>query len=174
MIGQRYASARGLRGAGILLLVMLGACTASPTPYQSATDHFGYSEQQIEENRHRVAFAGNSATSRNTVENYLLYRAAELTVANGYDYFTVVDQDIEASGSGVASPRVGVGVGSGGGNVGLGVGLSTFLGDGGSARYTAFADVVMYRGDKPEGDITSYDAREVLRRLEPQIERSGT
>jgi hypothetical protein len=40
----------------------------------------GYSDQQIESNRFRVSFAGNSLTARETVERYLLYRAAELTV----------------------------------------------------------------------------------------------
>lgn len=151
---------------------MLVACTASPTPYEPATDRFGYSEQQIEQNRYRVSFAGNSATSRETVENYLLYRAAQLTVRNGYEHFALVDQEIEAYGSGVAGPRVGVGVG-GGGNVGVGVGLSTLLGGGASSSYTAFADVLMYP-EEPDGDASAYDAREVLRRLEPESAPPGT
>ncbi len=34
-------------------------------------------------------------TDRETVENYLLYRAAELTLQNGFDAFTVVNRDID-------------------------------------------------------------------------------
>lgn len=171
MIEHRYGGKRAAL-AMLVVLALAGACTVSPTPYQPAAERFGYSQQQIEDNRYRISFAGNSATSRTTVENYLLYRAAELTVENGYDHFTMFDQEIEAYGSGVGAPRVGVGVG-GGGSVGLGVGLSTFLGGGGSSQYTTFADVVMYEGEKPAGDISAYDAREVLRRLEPEIQRAG-
>lgn len=150
------------------LVLLLAAC-AQPTPYQPADGGFGYSEQQIEDNRYRVTFAGNSVTPRETVQNYLLYRAAELTVQSGHDYFTIVNQDVEADGRVTASPRVGVGVG--GGDVGVGVGLSTILGDGTQARYTAYADVLVFEGEKPEGDETAYDARDVLRRLESEVVR---
>ena len=68
----------------------LAAC-ATPTPYQAAEDgRQGYAQTQIETNRFRVSFRGNSLTDRETTENYLLYRAAELTLESGYDYFTVV------------------------------------------------------------------------------------
>lgn len=77
-------------------LVLLGAC-ATPTPYQQATESGqGYSEQKIEANRFMVEFSGNSLTDRKTVETYLLYRAAELTRLNGYDYFEVVRRETDA------------------------------------------------------------------------------
>ena len=44
---------------------------------------YGFSEQRIEDDRYRITFRGNSSTSRETVENSLLYRAAELTVQTG-------------------------------------------------------------------------------------------
>ena len=83
--------------AAIAALALLGAC-ATATPYQAAIDSSsrGYSEQQIENNRFRVQFAGNSLTDRKTVETYLLYRAAELTKLNGYDHFRVVHRDTDA------------------------------------------------------------------------------
>jgi hypothetical protein len=153
------------------LCALLLACSTTPTPYQALDQRYGYSEQQIEDDRYRVSFAGNAATPRDVVQNYMLYRAAELTVQGGHDYFTVVDQQIEGSSDGIASPRVGVGVGSAGSDVGLGVGLSTFLGGNGSARYTAFSDIIVRDGAKPAGDPNSYDARDILRRLEPQLQR---
>ncbi|WP_084421236.1 CC0125/CC1285 family lipoprotein [Henriciella litoralis] len=71
-------------------LALVGAC-ATATPYQAATpSNRGYSNQQIEQNRFVVNFSGNSLTDRQTVETYMLYRAAELTVQNGYDHFRVV------------------------------------------------------------------------------------
>ena len=58
-------------------------------------DGYGYSEQQIEDNRYWVRFAGNQRTPAATVQNYWLYRIAELTLDHGYDYFTVVDRNLE-------------------------------------------------------------------------------
>jgi hypothetical protein len=68
----------------------LSACE-TPTPYQPAMAQNpsagGYSDQQIEGDRWRVTFSGNDLTSRETVERYLLFRAAQLTLAQGYDWF---------------------------------------------------------------------------------------
>lgn len=78
-------------------LVVLGAC-ATATPYQAASKpgkFDGFSQTVIENDRARVSFAGNSITDRDTVENYLLFRAAELTVERGYDYFTLQERDVE-------------------------------------------------------------------------------
>lgn len=78
---------------------VLAAC-ATATPYQPAGwdgTPYGYAERPIEQDRFRVTFSGNSVTNRETVENYLLYRAAELTLQNGYDYFLVADRDTEAN-----------------------------------------------------------------------------
>jgi len=83
--------------ASATLIAALGAC-ASPTPYQPyraesvSGVHGGYSDQRLTDNRFRVRFHGNEFTSRERVETYLLYRAAELTLANGYDWFTIADR----------------------------------------------------------------------------------
>ena len=57
--------------------------------------HGGYSEQRLAPDRYIVKFHGNELTSRDRVEGYLLYRAAEVTTQNGYDWFTVVDRRTE-------------------------------------------------------------------------------
>ena len=57
----------------------------------------GFAETQIEANRWRVTFSGNSLTSRDTVERYLLYRSAELTVQQGYDWFAAGDRATDKS-----------------------------------------------------------------------------
>jgi len=75
----------------ILFFSLMGCATA--TPYQAAVKGSkGYTEQQIESDRWQVSFSGNSLTERQTVETYLLYRAAELTNQQGYDYFRVVQR----------------------------------------------------------------------------------
>jgi hypothetical protein len=156
----------------VVLGLLLAACTSSPTPYQAAQNGFGYSEQQVEENRYRVSFAGNSATSRQTVEDYVLYRAAELTVQTGHDWFEVVDRNTVQDYSGYGgSPAFGLGVG-GGSN--FGVGLSMPMGGGGgSGRYTADMDIVLRDGEKPQENPNAYDAFSVISRLQSKILTSG-
>ena len=150
------------------LLTVLAACTVSPTPYQVEGENGGYSEQQIEEDRYSVKFVGNSATPRDTVEEYALFRAAEVTLEHGHDYFKVVSKEIEPvveSSSGVY-PRVGVGLG--GGNVGFGV--STGFGSGrANVSYAAYLDIVVYDGDKPDDDRDAYVALDVVDNLKAKV-----
>ena len=171
--GGPHPAARRL-GAALLLLGLV-ACASAPTTYRAASDGFGYRDQQIESDRYRVSFSGNAATGLDAIQDYALYRAAELTLANGADYFRVVDRQTESRSTGVGSPRIGVGVGSGGGSgTNLGVGLSTILGGygGGYAEdYTVSLDILTFEGTKPAGAEDAYDAREVVRRLEPAIQR---
>src|SRR3546814_20663236 len=53
--------------------------------------------RSIENNRFRINFAGNSDTPKQTVETYLLFRAAELTLKSGYDYFVFASDSTDAS-----------------------------------------------------------------------------
>ena len=91
----RRASALGLIAASTLAL----AGCMTETTYRPATGNGfsreGYSERQVEANRFVVTFAGNTMTSRDTVEKYLLFRAAELTTQQGYDYFVMADRDTD-------------------------------------------------------------------------------
>ena len=47
----------------------------------------GYTDRALTQNRYRVTFTGNTVTPRETVESYLLLRAAEVTRAAGYSHF---------------------------------------------------------------------------------------
>jgi hypothetical protein len=182
------------RSEGVRALALIGAATlaacSGPTPYQPArsasSTSGGYSSQQIEANRYRVTFAGNNYTARETVENYLLYRAAELTLEKGYDGFTVVrratDKDVNTrvepygpSRSGYWSPYWRY--------WGPRFGWRTwdpYFGDPFWAnsvdvdtveRYEASAEIVMFKGEKPGDNPAAFDAREVVENLEPTIQR---
>jgi hypothetical protein len=78
-------------------LLVLAGCV-SPSRYEPAEGRntSGYSDQRLAENRYRVSFTGNSATRRETVENFLLLRAAEVTREAGYSWFVFDDRDTEA------------------------------------------------------------------------------
>ena len=158
----------------VVLLSFLAAC-ASPTPYQPVEKRFGYAVQPLESDRYRVSFAGNSLTPRETVEDFLLYRAAEVTLDQGQDYFLLVDHDTErfttfrttGSGFGSFSSFHGSRFYSGS-FAGTSFGTSTSRP---SDRFTAYAQIVVRPGEKPEDDPNAFDARDVLKRLGPNIVR---
>lgn len=54
--------------------------------------------------RYRVGFSGNSMTSRERVERYLLYRAAEIAVQQGYDWFEAADRRTESRPQTIVDP----------------------------------------------------------------------
>jgi hypothetical protein len=93
--------ASALAVAAVLgLAAGLSAC-ATATPYQpdkpGAASSGGFSDVRLADNRFRVTFRGNSLTSRDTVEKYLLYRAAELTSQGGYDWFVMDNRQTDKS-----------------------------------------------------------------------------
>ena len=85
----------------VATLLALAACT-TPTPYQPLAGGTavsgGYSDQVLDDTHFRVSFRGNDVTSREQVETYLLYRAAELTAAKGFDWFEMVDRHTRNTG----------------------------------------------------------------------------
>lgn len=81
----------------VAALALLAGC-ATATPYQPLGypgARGGYTDQQLDATHWRVSFFGNTLTSRQQVETYLLYRAAELTLQQGYQCFTVVNRETQ-------------------------------------------------------------------------------
>ena len=163
----------------------LAACqTATPyQPFKTGVASGGYSELKLEQDRWRVTFSGNSMTSRTTVENYLLYRAAELTRAQGYDWFETIDRQTDKQTQTYAEP---LGLYSYGWRpswryYGGGFGWRSwdpyrggrFWADQIDVRtvtqYEASAEVIMRRGPKPSGEQRAFDAREILANLASKI-----
>jgi len=180
--------------AAVVLAAGLAGC-ATPTPYQpnvrGQSSSGGYSEVRIEPARWRVNFAGNSLTSRETVEGYLLFRAAELTTQNGYDWFSIVDRETNRDRRTYVEPdplyRPWYGPGYGFWRpswryFGAGYGWRSwdpFWGDPFWAdrmdvrtvdRYEATAEIIMHRGAKPTDDPRAFDARAVIDSLRPRIQ----
>ena len=152
----------------------LAAC-ASVTPYQTAGRGGGYTDQELDDGRFRVTFEGNSSTNRRTVENYVLYRAAEVTLENGYDYFVILDSDTEAMSSFVTNGTTFGGGGFGrrgffyGGGFGRGGFASTTATTRERRSYLAGIIIDAREGNKPAGDPNAYDARQVINNLESTL-----
>src|SRR5271169_5347131 len=155
-----------LRNTAMALCVLLVAACQTPTPYQAAAtpNGDGYTTQQIESNRFRVSFKGNSLTNRQTVDTYMLYRAAEVTLQNGDDYFVVVNKDVDKN-TGYENYGDDLAWGWGGGwgwrHPGFGGGAG-FDYSRPISTYDAIADIVAYRGAKPATNPYAYDAHDVL------------
>lgn len=157
--------------AGLVLgaALLVSACT-SMTPYQAAdSSGYGYAEQKIEAGRYRVSFRGNASTSRSDVENYLLYRMAQITRGEDYDYFIVIDQDTECDTtywtSGDASCSLHRPHSGRFRYYALGYDCNPSSRTYESKEYEAFAFMSMHHGDKPEDNPQAFDARSVLANL---------
>jgi hypothetical protein len=168
-----------------LVLILAGASLlagcATPTPYQAAgASQRGFVESRIEADRFRVSFSGNSRTDRETVETYFLYRAAELTLEQGFDHFIVVQRATDAESRILRTgpdpyyrpdfwlyysyfhPRWGWHNGG-----------DPFWNDNNYreiTRYEASAEIVLGQGAKP-GDPNAFDARDVIANLGNRILR---
>ncbi|MDQ2076394.1 hypothetical protein [Marinimicrobium sp. ABcell2] len=79
----------------ILMTVLFITACAAPAVYQPASGSgYGYRESQIADNRYRVSFKMRG-DSRFEAMDYALLRAAELTLMAGYDWFVVVDRQVD-------------------------------------------------------------------------------
>jgi len=118
-------------------------------------------------------------TPRETVEDYLLYRAAELTLQNGFDHFLMVGRDTEAKTSyrywvdhyggrgffyhGFPHWRYGPWYRDPWGPPTYDVQPIT--------TYIASAEIIMIRGPRRDRDVQAFDAREVIAQVGPRVVR---
>lgn len=187
-IALRAMVALGLAAAAVT------ACT-TPTPYQPNLSGQrvagGYAEQQLAPDRYRVVFSGNSLTSRDRVEGYLLYRAAEITVRDGYEWFLIVDRLTERDVQTYVRPdplyrpyygndyrywrpHWGYsidGVWRGWHPEWGGPFWAEGLQEQTIERFEAQAEIVLHRGPVADGEERAFDARRVIQDLGPSIER---
>lgn len=177
------------------LAVVLTNCSQA-TPYQpesaSSAVHGGYSQERLGPDMFRVRFHGNSFTSRETVEAYLLYRAAELTIEQGGSWFAILDRETEHTVTREIRrdpfyrPWYGTAYGywlpywsyrpRGRGWLYWDPWhADPFWADGLDAReieaFEASADIRIGHGAVPAWDQRAYDARRVLADIGPRVER---
>ena len=187
--------------AALATSTLLVAGCATETRYRPATgqgfSRTGYSDRQIEPGRFLVSFQGNSVTSRDTVERYLFFRAAELTLQQGYDYFLMADRDTNLQSRTYSTGGFGGGLGPGWGYGGFGgfwgpswryrgAGFGwrswdPFLGGGFGPwgndfdvrtidRYEATAEIVMRKGPIPRENLRAFDAHRVVETIGPSVQ----
>ncbi|MDP8240558.1 MAG: hypothetical protein P9X24_15810 [Candidatus Hatepunaea meridiana] len=159
-----------------LVTILIVGCA---TPYQTTGIRGGYSEFQLDDNEFRVQFAGNGFIGSGTVEIYLLFRCAELTKFNGYDYFIILASNLNVTKGSIELPGHyhstttiqaynsgdyihGTGTTSGTYSPGQSIPYS---------KYRKSAIIKMFQGDKPDDNPNAFDANSLLKYLTPNIRR---
>ncbi len=155
-------------------LLGLSACATGPTPYepQKAPGSMGYSDQELTHNRYRVTFTGNSETPRETVEDYLLRRAAEVTLKAGYDAFLFDTRNTKAKTTYMSTFTGWPGWGGYGwywhswayGPYGPGP-LDMDSTSRPITRYHAYAEIVLLTADQAKSEPRAINAREIISHL---------
>ena len=162
----------------VAALLSLGACASSPK-YVAADGAYDYGHQsrQIAENRYRVNFNGGQRASLQDTRDFALLRAAELTLAEGNDWFQVIDRETATTETRDREPRVGFGY-ERAWTVRESCGVLSCTRSTRPASYARFdydtrrpaeshshsIEIVMGKGKVPE-DGHYYDAREVVKSL---------
>lgn len=163
----------------ILGLSVLASCTSLPAYHPaSSVNSSGFSDQKIDETRYRVTFQGDAATPRYRVEDYLLFRAAELTDEKGFDYFIIEEKqsDSKTTLKTVRRPALYGRLNHFHGHPIYSFPYYAYGYDWGSpfetetreyTRYSAVAYIDMYKGNKPVSNKHAFDATEVMENLGP-------
>lgn len=84
----------------VLNLAMVGCSStpvATPTPYKSASTKaaYGYSSEKISESEYKVLFKATDKTPADKVQQYALYRAAEIAQKQGFNYLAIVKTNVD-------------------------------------------------------------------------------
>ena len=155
-------------GAAALLALTLSACETA-TVYQPAArpGAVGYNDYRIEPGRYRINFQGGDSAPPTQVHDYVLLRAAQVTLRDGYDWFQVV------GGEGYLAPpthRASLSFGIGGFNFGrgggFGGGVATSVPVDPGPRIGRSIEILAGHGAPP--DVHAYDARSIVANLGPR------
>ena len=150
----------------LCLAVILTGCT---TPFQYKGFGGGYSDSRIDSNTVRVSFYGNGFTGKESVEHDMLYQCNEVTIQDGYDYFVIVTGGTSPVDSSFTTP------GTYTQNTTYSYGSSDTSGTYQPVqtvnvrKFESSVMIKMFNGKKPVGLLNAYDARELIKYMNPQV-----
>jgi hypothetical protein len=161
---------RSLTPALAAVALLLAACQTTTTysPAQPDSRASGFWDFRIEQHRFRVSYRGGDGAPAAQVEDYALLHSAEVTLANGDDWFQVVARSGSASPGSSTSVSFGFGGASfgRGGGVGYGLGYDTPVG--GGPQLTTNLEILTGKGPAPQD---AYAAREVQQSITSRLPR---
>jgi hypothetical protein len=167
----------GLKLTTMLTALLLAGCAAEPPYYgpKQPGDSVGYTDLRLDQNRFRVTYSGNSVTGRETVENFLLLRAAQVTLQSGYSHFLFDTRDTKAKTTYFSDFTGWPGWGGGGWY------WHNWPGDFGGPPYgvqgesrpitklEAYAEIVMLTPAQAAKEPRAIDAQQIIARIGPLV-----
>lgn len=152
----------------VILCAVLSACASGPV-YRAAPEpgSYGYRDTMLTDDQYRVSFSGDYGTARETVENFALFRAADVALNHGRDHFRIASRETSPIVShGNYGPTASVGYGWGFPYWGTGVGYS-----GGGKSETRYETVLQIQlgTDVPEDGPDIYNALQLKKNLAPIV-----
>lgn len=166
-------SANILKSAVASAFLMLLAACVHPAPFapRGPGQQTGYTDRQLAQNRWRVTFTGNSATPREQVEDFLLLRAAQVTLASGASHFLFDTRDTQARTRATAIPEYDPGPYWGyGWRFHPGFGYDPFGPDVEivtTTSYQAYAEIVTLSDEQAAHEPRAVDAKAVIAHITP-------
>ena len=135
--------------AGLLFAILIFVVSCA-TPYKPLSITGGFSEVKIQEGMYKVYFKGNAYIGEERIRNYTLYRCAEITLENHYQYFIILEDNISERKGYITDTNK--------------YGSNTYEYKKLTGGYT-----IQCFADKPETNKTIYNAKEIKKNLSPYI-----
>jgi len=163
----------------LLIAAALAGCASSLGPSyrpKGPDGSIGYTDEQLAPNRFRVTFAGPAGSKLVEVEDFLLRRAAEITLKAGYTHFVFNMRRTEANLHGRRAgeswnPALGLlfECGRDGRRTESGIDMISpgFCPDTPIVQYTASSEIVVMKPEEASRNPNALAAREILARLAP-------
>lgn len=155
------------------MVVMVAILSGCATPYGKYGILGGYTDSRIDENTFSISADTNGFTNQQTTSMHAFYRAAELTLENGFDFFVIASGANNSTSMAMAMPGTST--------------SNTTINAYGATAYatttTTYAPTTLvplvfpnstliiksFKGARPEGATNTYDARAVMKYVGPQI-----
>jgi len=97
-------------GLALTILISSGCATTYDTEKSNLTEGLGFHQEQLKKDVWKVEFTGNAYTNTETRNNYVLKKAAQITIKENYSFFKVTqrasEKDIKETGLAVGNAHV--------------------------------------------------------------------
>jgi len=157
------------------MLAILASCASQPPYYgpKKPGENVGYTDTRLDQNRYQVTYSGNSNTDRQTAENFLLMRAAQVTVESGFSHFIFDTRDTKAKNTYYSTFTGWSGwPGFGGYWYGWPYDPGPFDAQGETrpvTRFEAYAEIVMLTPAQAAKEPRAIDANQIIAHLGPLV-----
>jgi len=153
-----------------LFAILLTSCA---TPYQPLSFSGGYNSVALDSNIFKVSFRGNGDTSGERAEDFALLRSAEITIKNGYKYFSIMDKNNSTDYSSFTTPANTITTANSygyGGVTSFQANSTTYGGQNFLISKPSATNVIKCFKEKPEGQDLIFDAAFLIKSIKSKYQ----